>query len=340
MDENKTSDTKSKSKWKKRLIVLCTVLVLLFTVIPFVLGIVIYNANFGGRIETADALKFTLEDFPGLEREPVDIYSSDNVKLGAWLYRQSDADDNFKGLIVTLHGMGIGGHSSEMNVINCFTKAGYEVLAFDASGTDDSEGVAGGFPQELVDADHVIDYVKSNEELNRLPLLVWGRSMGAYSGAALLKLHPEILGFVSVSGFNEVTDSLKYNGVPFFVPYVHLYEKIKWSETADIKAMDGFAASDARVMVVQGSSDTMVPAEAGWDIYKETYGDDARFDFVWVEGKGHMDIYGTDELTEYLAGINFNTVDQNTLDKNKFKGLNEELMNRMVEFYDECIKAR
>lgn len=329
-------ESKTKSKWKKRIIIGCAVLILLFTVIPFALGIIIYNANFGGRIETAEALKFTLEDFPGLEREPLEIYSTDNVKLGAWLYKQSGADDDFKGLIVTLHGMGIGGHSSEMNVIDYFTKAGYEVLAFDASGTDDSEGVAGGFPQELVDACHVMDYIKSSDELSGLHLLVWGRSMGAYSGAALLNLYPDIQGFISVSGFNEVTDSLKYNGVPFFVPYVHLYEKMKWSETADITAMDGFAASKARVMVIQGSTDTMVPTEAGWDIYKEAYGDDPRFEFVWVEGKGHMDIYGTDELTQYLSGINFNTVDQNTLDKNKFKGLNEELMNKMLEFYDGC----
>lgn len=323
---------------RKRLIILLIVIILLFTVIPFILGVVIYNANFGGRIETAEALHYDISEFPGLEREQIDIRSDNDVKLGAWLYSNNTLDKP-KALIVTLHGMGIGGHNTEMNVIDHFAKNGYIVLAFDASGTDDSEGKAGGFPQEFSDAHHVLEYVRNTPELSEYPLFLWGRSMGAYSGSALLKLHPEIKGLISVSGFNNVTDPLRYNGVPFFVPYVHLYERLKWGSNADITAMDGFAASDARIMIIQGSDDTMAPPEAGWDIYYEKYANDQRFEFVWVEGKGHMDVYGTDELTKYLKSVNINTIDQNTLDKSKFKELDPDMMNKMTSFFDSCLYA-
>ena len=57
---------------RKRLIIIF-VIILLFTVIPFILGVVIYNANFGGRIETAGALRYDISEFPGLEREQIDI---------------------------------------------------------------------------------------------------------------------------------------------------------------------------------------------------------------------------------------------------------------------------
>ncbi|HAJ97404.1 MAG TPA: hypothetical protein DCO72_06685 [Ruminococcus sp.] len=46
---------------RKRLIILLIVIILLFMVIPFILGVVIYNANFGGRIETAEALHYALD---------------------------------------------------------------------------------------------------------------------------------------------------------------------------------------------------------------------------------------------------------------------------------------
>ena len=169
---------------RKRLIIVLVVIILLFTVIPFILGVVIYNANFGGRIETAEALHYDISEFPGLERDQIDIRSDNDVKLGAWIYSNNSADKP-KALIVTLHGMGIGGHNTEMNVIDHFVKNGYIVLAFDASGTDDSEGKAGGFPQEFSDAHHVLEYVRNTPELSEYPLLLWGRSMGAYSGSAL-----------------------------------------------------------------------------------------------------------------------------------------------------------
>ncbi len=92
---------------RKRLIILLIVIILLFTVIPFILGVVIYNANFGGRIETAEALHYDISEFPGLEREQIDIRSDNDVKLGAWIY-SNNTSDKPKALIVTLHGMGIG----------------------------------------------------------------------------------------------------------------------------------------------------------------------------------------------------------------------------------------
>ena len=71
---------------RKRLIILLIVIILLFTVIPFILGVVIYNTNFGGRIETAETLHYDINEFLGLEREQIDIRSDNDVKLGAWIY--------------------------------------------------------------------------------------------------------------------------------------------------------------------------------------------------------------------------------------------------------------
>ncbi len=65
-----------------------------------------------------------------------------------------------------------------MNVIDHFAKNGYIVLAFDASGTDDSEGKAGGFPQEFSDAHHVLEYVRNTRNFRNILYCfgegVWG----------------------------------------------------------------------------------------------------------------------------------------------------------------------
>ena len=60
------------------------------------------------------------------------------------------------------HGFGGGGHNGYLNVVDYFTKNGYLVFTYDATGNDESEGAAvGGLPQGLIDVDYALRFVKS-----------------------------------------------------------------------------------------------------------------------------------------------------------------------------------
>ena len=74
-------------------------------------------------------------------------------------------------------------------------------------------------------------------------------------------------------------------------------------------ALIGFASTDAEIMVVHSSDDSIVPIEYGYDIYYDAFKDDSRFTFIRLEGKGHNQFLNVDQ--------------------------NKDLYESFVEFYDE-----
>ena len=86
--------------------------------------------------------------------------------LAGYLY---SAGEEQKGIVVLAHGFGGGGHNSYMDVADCFAKEGWYVFAYDATGTDKSEGEGvGGVPQGVADLDHAISFVEGEDELSDL----------------------------------------------------------------------------------------------------------------------------------------------------------------------------
>ena len=94
-----------------------------------------------------------------------------------------------------------------------------------------------------------------------------------------------------------------------FIPILKVYERAKFGDYATNSALDGFAATDAEIMIVHSNDDGLIPIEYGYDIYHEVYKNDPRFTFVRLEWKGH---------NSYL-----------NVEKNK------DLFGSFVDFYDK-----
>ena len=353
---------------KKKIVLIILCVVVLFSVVgDWRLSVMVYDENFNKRFESYEPYMLYVNDFDGLQREKYEFPSDKGQKLTGYLYSNGE---NQKGIIVLAHGFGGGGHNSYMDCINNFARHGYYVFAYDATGNDESEGEGvGGFPQGVIDLDYAISFVEESGKFPDLPIGLFGHSWGAYSVCSVLTYHPEVKAVIECSGFNASSDLFETqgkkqagNGIYLMMPFVKLHEKMKYGQYASNTALDGFAASDAAVMVVHSQDDKVVPIQYGYDKFYEKYKDDSRFQFIRLENTGHSYVYDNQEyITKYFEEYNkwVKSLDYDCdakenkerfekekkeyinshLDRSKFCNmLNEELFDKFAGFYDEHLE--
>lgn len=351
-----------KMKGKKRVVgVICVAAVLLLTVIPFSVSAVLYETTFG-RYETQEPYLRDISEFEGLEVEKVSFQSKEGNGLAGYLYTHQGSQ-SYEGIIVLAHGLGGGGQNSYMDVAHYFTSNGFLVFSYDATGNDNSEGKSvRGIPQGVEDLEQAITYVKTDAKLKEYPICLFGHSWGGYSVANVLSFCPEIKAVVSCAGFHRSSDLIEAQGrqmvggvINILLPYVRLYEKIKFGEYADTTAIEGFEQSNAAVYIVHSQDDTTVLPEYGYDLYQQKYANDPRFQFCLFEDRGHNFVYYSDEAREYVARFNegFSEYFENhelteetkaeyiheNMDKQQAFELDEELFENFLEFYRNSIAS-
>lgn len=296
-----------KSK-KKKILLICLCIVVLLIIGYGVLCVKIYDENFNKRFETDITIMQFVEDFDGLQRVRYVFPSNKGQNLTGYLY--SAGEDDPQGIIIIAHGFGGGGHNTYMNVANIFAQNGYLVFAYDVTGNDESEGDGvGGVPQGVIDLDHAISFVEKSGKFPALPIALFGHSWGGYSVSSVLNRHPEVKAVIEISGCNRSSDMFESGGkdqagdvIYTMTPFVRLYEWIKYGSYAAETAMDGFAASDAAVMVVHSADDNVLTIDYGLDLYYKTYQNDPRFTFLRYEDRGHNYIFDDQEyIGEYNA---------------------------------------
>lgn len=295
IEDSKAKIKKKHSKKKKIFIIVLSILALLFAG-WWILCVKLYDENINIRGDSYKPLMLRLEDFDGLECTEYTFTSDKGQKLAGYLY---SIGDNQHGIVVIAHGFGGGGHNSYMDCANYFAQNGYYVFAYDATGTDKSEGEGvGGVPQGVVDLDYAISFVEANNDIPKLPIVLFGHSWGGYSVSAVLTYHPEVKAVIECSGFNRSSDMFESGGkssagdlIYAMTPFIRIHEKIKYGKYASNTAMDGFDATDAAVMIVHSADDTVIGIEYGCDKYYEKYKDDARFTFLRFEDRGHNNIF-------------------------------------------------
>ena len=301
---------RGRSKKKIVLITLICILAAIFLIILPVLTVIIYNDNFGTRFETAEWMKYSVSDFEGLKMEEC-TFASNNGQLLAG-YKYSKDGQPIKGVAVLAHGFGGGGHNTYMDVADYFTSNGYLVFAYDATGNDKSEGEAvGGLPQGVIDLDYALRYVKQAEEYKDLPIVLFGHSWGGYSVGNVLNCHTDVKAAVIAAGFDRSADLIKQQGeamvgvgINLLMPYFSLYEWLKFGEYAGYSAVDGFAKSEAGIMVIHSMDDTTVLPKYGYDKFFDIYNGDPRFIFRKYEDRGHGYLYYSEAALRYRDRLN------------------------------------
>lgn len=345
---------------KKKILIASIILIFVLLVVPFIASTYVYNQYFGIRYETYEPLAFNLEDFPELKRDKYEFTSNKDQKLVGYKYYYTK--ENIKGIIILSHGFGTGGHRCYLNSINYLTQNGYYVFAFDGTGNDESEGKSvNGLPQGIIDLDYAISFVEGQEEFNELPIMLFGHSWGGYSVSSVLNYHSEVKAVVALAGFNKSSDLLRAQGekyigsiINILIPYISVYEKLKFGKYVSNTSINGFEKTDAKIMIVHSQDDDIVPKKYGYDKYYEKYNDSSRFIFVPYENKGHSLLYYSDETVKYKNKFDeefeecfgedegreeekYSYITEN-LDRSMFINLiDEELFHEIIEFYDSSL---
>jgi len=302
------------------LILLILVLIFFLVVMP-ILTVKIYDSNFHKRFESDNTVHNKAAFYPGLEAEVCSFQTKQGHTLAGMKYHKKD--QQVKGVAVIAHGLGGGGQRGFTDVADRFTSDGYLVFAYDATANDLSEGeCVGGLPQGVIDLDYALRYVKTLPEYEGLPIVLFGYSWGSYSVGNVLNLHPDVKAVVMASGFNESPDMIEQRGIEYvgrhavklLIPYVRLYERIRFGKHAALSAVKGFeTAKDTEVMIVYSMDDDTVHPESGYEPFLP-YKDDPRFTFKIYEKRGHRSYRAEPSLTM----------------------LDDELFDEIVAMYDRC----
>lgn len=360
---------KLKQAWKKRIIIGFCIAIFVAVIVPVVSSVILYEQYLDERYTTDETFRFSSSDFPGLQAQRYEFTSDSGQTLTGYRYYREEQKP--EAVVIMAHGFGGGGHNTYMDCANFFASNGFTVFAFDCTGNDESEGNGvGGLPQGVIDLDYAISFVESCKDFENLPIVLFGHSWGAYSVCSVLTYHPEVKAVAALSGFNCSSDLVKVQGeemvgglIKVLMPYINMWERIKFGRYAVNTAMDGFEASDAAVLIIHSCDDTTVPKEYGYDIYHAAYENNTRFCFMLFESRGHDTIFYSEDYRTYWKDLvqefseyrsEYMTEDrtdgekaalskvwlETNFDRSEYiRALDDELLSQIAEFYREQIRV-
>lgn len=280
--------------------------------------------------------------------------------MQGYLYEQNQE----QGLVVVVHGIG-GGADSYLSQITYFVDQGWRVFAYDATGSFDSEGkTTKGFPQALIDLDAALTYINTQEEFANLPILLFGHSWGGYAVANILHYDHEIAGVATVSGANSPMEIIIEQGrsmmgsfINIQYPYLWLYQRILFGETASLNAVDAINRENVPVLIVHGTEDEFVAYEGSSIIsnLEAITNPNVRTISLSEPGRsGHNNLFRSNAAMDYIDSINivyrelYDRYEQNIpyevkqdfyseIDRALAQDINRELMDEIHAFFMESI---
>lgn len=350
-------------KRKTKKIIIATILILfvaIFLIAPMAITIIAYETNFNLHVETnTSPTALSFEDYPNLEREPIEFNSNKAQTLRGYVYTAKNAS-SYKALIVFSHGY-LGTHISYLNQIDYFVQQGYKVLAYDNTGCGISDGESMlGLAQSPIDLDSALRFVENSPKLKDDKVLLYGHSWGGYAVSAVLNYDHNISGVVSRSGFSNSRDMLVEYGSKMYgdfltvlSPYVYVYEKIKFGNAVDLNGVKGINHSTCPILLLHSKDDGVISLNNSLLIHKEEYTNSDRIKTILYEDKTHDVVISYDTLayeetldktlknlkSQYNNAIPEDILQQydTTIDKALLHQLDLDVMQSILDFYEQCI---
>lgn len=241
---------------------------------------------------------------------------------------------------------------------------GYQVFAYDNTGYHLSEGKnCVGLPQAVEDLDAALSFVEQELRFEGLPVYLFGHSWGGYAVGAVLNFNHKVKAVVSVSGFSNPNKMIvewakRMAGVWAYlaIPFLVLHQRLSFGKKMDIMAVNGINKADVPVLLVHGSKDTTVRLDgsATFSLKEEITNQKVRY-ILWdkEQQNGHLDVlyqagaktYGlqiSKEYSELLKKTKNKLTEEDkaeffaNVDKETSSAPNEELMKKIVEFYEQA----
>lgn len=348
-------------RWPVMAIVAISVVIAVFLLVVVLLWVIckkIRDMVFNKRYDDNHTLKyFYAEDFENLVTEPIEFISKGN-KIKGFIYKDSSLS-NYKGVIVFSHGLGAG-HVQYTTEIDHLAKLGYLVVAYDVSGTGKSEGkTIKGLTTALYNLDDCLTYVKSNPILSKYKIMVFAHSMGAYAANNITRYHKDLIGVVSLSGFNSTYEllndeiSMVYGSeIKGIKGIFKALDKKAFGKEGLYCSIDALKETSVNYLIVTGDKDNVVNVDNHYKMFKQQLKDKENFKFISVEGRYHRPLLTIEaaeydqETNEYLKEIKSAHKNQipreveqeyyESLDYNLLVQMDSEILEEIDEFIEYC----
>lgn len=220
-----------------------------------------------------------------------------------------------------------------------------------------------GLSQSVIDLDHALDYVESQEEFEDLPIFLYGHSWGGYAVTAILNYDHEIAGAISVAGYNTPMEMLvdwckDEMGFMTYIeyPYIWLYQKYLFGGASNLSAVEGINRTDTPVLIIHGDRDDVVPYDSAAIISHKEEITNPNVQYMVCSKKGqngHNNQFASKSSLEYLkqlseeyaamekeyqSSIPKKVLDDwySAIDKNKSSQLDEVFMQDVYNFIKSC----
>lgn len=245
-------------------------------------------------------------DYP---RTPVE-FQLDGSTLRGYVYHA----DNPRAFIVFRHGI-FSQHNDYLALITAMVDRGYTVYAYDAIGCGESDGDSTiGMAQSAIDVAAALQFVRSNNLNDGLPIVLWGHSWGGYGVAAAMDIDPDVAACITMSGYNDPCGILfetteKQMGLLGVTQEatIWLNNKLTFGNDSDRTAVSGINKTEAPVLVIHGTDDAVISFEGASIIAQSASITNpmAEYCTIDVEGRnGHNSYFYSVESAQYLADKN------------------------------------
>ena len=286
-------------------------------------------------------------------------YQANSTKLKGYYYESLQK----KGLVVIVHGMNAGA-DDYLPMIEYMVNAGYNVFAYDCTGTYDSEGKdTVGMCQQLVDLDGTIEYLKQNPVFQEMPLFLIGHSWGGYACASVLSLTAEVKACATISAMHNAPDIIVEKAKEYVgdlskmpAPAFDIYQRLLFKDYVDCNTVKGINARNIPILVAHGETDKKILFNKQSIIaFKDKIKNPNVQYYIGKDSQGdHCNIWHSKEAAAYQKTVKaqlkqlkkskgdaFTNEDKRTfyrtVDHALYSEVNQDLMNQIVTMFDNAL---
>ena len=227
----------------------------------------------------------------GLISEEKDLVTSDNVKIHIYEVEAYAP----RGVIIMLTGITGPSVTHFYGMSELFFINNYSSILVDVRGHGKSDGDSVSFGiEETRDVEAVVNYIKSKDVYDTLPVIVLGTSMGGAIAVNSASLIDGIDGLISIASFSSWTDAnvdmVESRGFPrivgdFLRPAINLYGYLRFGQDyfryAPVDNIKNIG--DKPVLLMQSIGDPEVSVKSFNRLYK-AYGKETD---VWIRQNNH-----------------------------------------------------
>lgn len=197
---------------------------------------------------------------PRLPRREFTFPSQKNKLQGYYYSAKGD-----KGVVIISHGIHAGA-DDYLPLIESIVRHGYDVFAYDSTGTYSSEGKSTvGMCQQLIDLESAIEFIRSEDNLRAKQIFLVGHSWGAYAAASVLNIRGDVAGCAAVSGMISGPEMILEKAKDYVgglakvpAPALEVYQRLLFKDYVDLDAVGGINSTNAPILVCHGVDDKVI----------------------------------------------------------------------------------